>query len=80
MDAALQINPYYGKTSRVGMIKHFSAALEYGPCIVYNVPQRTAQDIPNDVVFELAKHPNFAGIKECTGAKHSFCSIIYLFI
>lgn len=67
MDAALHINPYYGKTSRDGLIYHFNAVLDYGPTIVYNVPGRTGQDIPPDVVHELALHPNFAGMKECTG-------------
>lgn len=67
MAAALHINPYYGKTSRAGLIYHFQAVLDYGPCIVYNVPGRTGQDIPSDVVRELSTHPNFAGIKECTG-------------
>lgn len=67
MDAALHINPYYGKTSREGLIYHFSAVLDYGPTIVYNVPGRTGQDIAPDVVHELALHPNFAGMKECTG-------------
>ena len=67
MDAALQINPYYGKTSRAGLMKHFDAVLDFGPTIVYNVPARTTQDIPSEVIFELAKHPNFAGVKECEG-------------
>ena len=67
MDAALHINPYYGKTSRDGLIYHFSAVLDYGPTIVYNVPGRTGQDITPDVVHELAAHPNFAGVKECAG-------------
>ena len=67
MDAALQINPYYGKTSRAGLMKHFGAVLDFGPTIVYNVPARTTQDIPSEVIFELAKHPNFAGVKECEG-------------
>jgi hypothetical protein len=28
---------------------------------------RTGQDIPDDVVYQLASHPNFLGVKECTG-------------
>ena len=69
MHAALQINPYYGKTSKAGLRAHFSAVLEEGPAIVYNVPGRTGQDIPDDIVHELAQHPNFLGMKECTGNK-----------
>lgn len=67
MHAALQINPYYGKTSVVGLRAHFSAVLNEGPAIVYNVPGRTGQDIPDEIVMELAQHPNFLGMKECTG-------------
>jgi 4-hydroxy-tetrahydrodipicolinate synthase len=67
MHAALQINPYYGKTSTTGLRAHFSAVLAEGPAIVYNVPGRTGQDIPDDIVMELAAHPNFLGMKECTG-------------
>jgi 4-hydroxy-tetrahydrodipicolinate synthase len=67
MHAALQINPYYGKTSVAGLRAHFNAVLEEGPAIVYNVPGRTAQDIPDDVILSLADHPNFLGVKECTG-------------
>jgi 4-hydroxy-tetrahydrodipicolinate synthase len=67
MDAALQINPYYGKTNRAGILAHFGAVLDYGPTIVYNVPARTSQDIPPELMMELAKHENFAGVKECEG-------------
>ena len=67
MHAALQINPYYGKTSMIGLREHFKAVLAEGPAIIYNVPGRTSQDIPDDVILEVASHPNFLGVKECTG-------------
>eukprot|EP00882_Tetradesmus_deserticola_P014007 GHRQ01014884.1.p1 GENE.GHRQ01014884.1~~GHRQ01014884.1.p1 ORF type:complete len:298 (+),score=139.07 GHRQ01014884.1:796-1689(+) len=67
MHAALQINPYYGKTSMRGLRAHFAALLKEGPAIIYNVPGRTGQDIPDALVQELAAHPNFLGVKECTG-------------
>eukprot|EP00887_Chlorella_sp_A99_P004116 scaffold23.g4116.t1 len=67
MHASLQINPYYGKTSVTGLLGHFKAVLDEGPAIVYNVPGRTGQDIPDDVILELAQHPLFLGVKECTG-------------
>lgn len=44
MDAALQINPYYGKTSTTGLLTHFKAVLDEGPGIIYNVPGRTGKD------------------------------------
>ncbi|CAK0737237.1 4-hydroxy-tetrahydrodipicolinate synthase 2, chloroplastic [Coccomyxa viridis] len=67
MHASLQINPYYGKTSMPGLVRHFASALDEGPAIIYNVPGRTGQDIPNDVVYQISSHPNFLGVKECTG-------------
>ena len=128
MHAALQINPYYGKTSKTGLLQHFNATLDEGassclaklmacssgnlaactppsrismcklfgckatlmsllalvtcqgavnarlsllvctgPAIIYNVPARTSQDIPNEIVEQLATHANFLGVKECTG-------------
>lgn len=67
MHAALQINPYYGKTSMTGLTEHFRAVLSEGPGIIYNVPGRTSQDIPNEVIHELSQHSNFLGVKECTG-------------
>jgi 4-hydroxy-tetrahydrodipicolinate synthase len=67
MDASLQINPYYGKTSKRGLLEHFNAVMDLGPAIIYNVPARTSQDITPEIMFELAKHANFAGVKECEG-------------
>ncbi|KXZ48548.1 hypothetical protein GPECTOR_27g719 [Gonium pectorale] len=67
MHASLQINPYYGKTSKAGLLNHFNAVLNEGPAIVYNVPGRTGQDIPDDVVLDICSHSNFLGMKECTG-------------
>lgn len=67
MDCALLINPYYGKTSDAGIIMHIEEAMQYGPAIIYNVPGRTGQDIKPEVIFKLAKHKNFCGVKECMG-------------
>lgn len=69
MDASLQINPYYGKTSVDGMKAHFQRVFDLGPAIVYNVPARTGQDILPELMKELAKHANFKGIKECMGTE-----------
>lgn len=69
MHAALQINPYYGKTSKQGLLTHFDALLNEGPAMVYNVPGRTGQDIPDDVILRISQHANLLGVKECTGNK-----------
>ncbi len=67
MDAALQVNPYYGKTSDAGLIAHFNAVLDEGPAFIYNVPGRTGQDLLPAIIEPLAKHKHFVGMKECAG-------------
>lgn len=70
MHAALHINPYYGKTSLEGLVSHFGRVLSMGPTIIYNVPSRTGQDIPPQVISTLAQSANsanLAGVKECIG-------------
>jgi len=67
MDAALQINPYYGKTSDAGLREHFKRVLDFGPSIIYNVPGRTGQDLLPELIEEMAQHPNLIGVKECAG-------------
>ncbi len=67
MDATLQINPYYGRTSITGVIEHLNRTLDIGPAFIYNVPGRTGQDLTPEVIETLAKHKNFIGVKECGG-------------
>ena len=67
MNATLQINPYYGRTSTAGVIEHLTRTLDIGPAFIYNVPGRTGQDITPDIIEILAKHKNFIGVKECGG-------------
>ncbi|KGJ96276.1 4-hydroxy-tetrahydrodipicolinate synthase [Colwellia psychrerythraea] len=67
MDAALQINPYYGRTSFKGVTEHFKKVLDIGPAFIYNVPGRTGQDLTPEIIEPLSKHKNFIGVKECGG-------------
>jgi 4-hydroxy-tetrahydrodipicolinate synthase len=67
MDAALQINPYYGRTSIAGVKEHLSRVLDVGPAFIYNVPGRTGQDLTPDIIEPLSTHKNFIGVKECAG-------------
>ncbi|MFT5637057.1 MAG: 4-hydroxy-tetrahydrodipicolinate synthase, partial [Cognaticolwellia sp.] len=67
MDATLQINPYYGRSSSEGVIAHFEKLLDIGPAFIYNVPSRTGQDLTPTLIEPLSKHKNFIGVKECTG-------------
>jgi len=67
MDATLQINPYYGRTSFAGVTEHLNRVLNLGPAFIYNVPGRTGQDILPEIIEPLSKHKNFIGVKECAG-------------
>ena len=69
VDATLQVTPYYNKPNAEGLYRHFSAVADLGvPVVLYNVPGRSAKEIPLDVVARLAKHPNVCAIKEAAGS------------
>ena len=69
VDGTLQVTPYYNKPNNSGLIRHFSAVADLGvPVVLYNVPGRSAKEIPLDVVVELAKHPHIVSIKEAAGS------------
>ncbi len=66
--ACLLVVPYYNKPTQRGLIEHFSFIADAVdiPQILYNVPSRTAVDMHNDSVVEVAKHHNIIGIKDAT--------------
>jgi 4-hydroxy-tetrahydrodipicolinate synthase len=67
-DGVLVISPYYNKPNRSGLVKHYESLANLDiPVVMYNVPGRTGQNLPVDLVCELAKHPNIIGIKEASG-------------
>lgn len=69
VDATLQVTPYYNKPNAEGLYRHFSAVADLGmPVVLYNVPGRSAREIPLPVVERLSKHPNVCAIKEAAGS------------
>jgi 4-hydroxy-tetrahydrodipicolinate synthase len=66
VDALLIVTPYYNKPNRRGIRAHFEtvAAATDRPVIVYNIPGRTAVDIPNDLLGELAEIDNVVAVKQ----------------
>jgi 4-hydroxy-tetrahydrodipicolinate synthase len=66
VDAMLVVTPYYNKPNRRGIKAHFEtvAAATDRPVVVYNIPSRTATDIPNDLLAELAQIDNVAAVKQ----------------
>jgi 4-hydroxy-tetrahydrodipicolinate synthase len=68
-DAILSVSPAYNKPSPAGLIAHYQAVAGAvdAPVFIYNVPGRTASNVPPDVVLELAQIHNICGIKEASG-------------
>ena len=69
VDGVLLISPYYNKPNSAGLLAHFKKIAEAVdvPMIMYNIPSRTGQDMPLEVIVELAKVENIVGIKEASG-------------
>jgi 4-hydroxy-tetrahydrodipicolinate synthase len=65
-DALLSVNPYYNRPSRRGIIRHYEEICHATdlPIMLYNIPQRTAQDLPNDLLAELAQLDNIDAVKQ----------------
>ena len=66
VDAMLVVTPYYVKPNRRGLRAHYEAAAGATdkPIILYNIPSRTALDMPNDVLAELAEIDNVQAVKQ----------------
>ena len=69
VDALLLVVPYYNRPSQEGLFQHFKAIAQSVelPCILYNVPARTARNLEPSTVARLAEVPNIIGIKEASG-------------
>ena len=67
-DALLVVTPYYNKATNTGLVAHYTAVSQAVdiPVIAYNVPSRTAVDIPPQVYAQLAELPNLIGTKEAS--------------
>ena len=65
-DALLVVTPYYNRSSRRGLIEHYTAIADQVeiPVILYNVPSRTGVNLEPATVAELAKHPMIRALKD----------------
>ncbi len=78
VDGLLLTVPYYNKPSQEGMFRHFEAIARSTalPCILYNVPGRTASDMTAETTQRLSRIPNIVGIKEASGNLEQIAAII----
>ena len=67
IDGYLIASPYYSRPSQRGLVQHFSALADHAswPVVLYNIPYRTAVNLENETLLELAEHPNIVGLKDC---------------
>jgi 4-hydroxy-tetrahydrodipicolinate synthase len=68
-DAMLSVTPYYNKPSRLGLRRHYEAVAGATdkPTLLYNIPGRTATNMPPDLLAELATIPGINGVKQANG-------------
>ena len=70
VDGVLSVTPYYNKPTPRGIIAHYTEVSKATdrPIILYNIPSRTATDMPNELLAELAQLPNVSAVKQANNA------------
>ena len=66
----VSVCPYYNRPSQDGLIAHFRAiaAATDRDVLIYNIPYRTAVNLSNDSLIELAEVKNIVGAKDSSGS------------
>lgn len=74
VDAYLLVVPLYAKPGVHGQYGWFKHLLDLSskPCMLYNVPGRTAKNLEIETVKMLIDHSNFWAIKEASGSEKDF--------
>jgi 4-hydroxy-tetrahydrodipicolinate synthase len=79
VDGLLLTVPYYNKPTQEGMFRHFetiASAVDL-PCILYNIPGRTAINMaPETIVRTALEIPNVIGVKEASGSLDAMATIV----
>jgi 4-hydroxy-tetrahydrodipicolinate synthase len=68
IDGYLIASPYYTRPSQRGLTQHFTTLADHTswPIVLYNIPYRTAVNLTNETLLQLAEHPNIVGLKDCS--------------
>jgi len=66
----VSVCPYYNRPGQDGLIRHFRtiAGATDREVLIYNIPYRTAVNLSNDSLLELARVPNIVGAKDSSGS------------
>lgn len=69
-DALLSVNPYYNRPNHRGLLAHYREVSRAAdrPIVLYNIPQRTGADLPNDLLAELAQLEHIEAVKQANNA------------
>src|SRR3954468_8326554 len=65
--AVLSVTPYYNKPNRRGILAHFGEVARAAggtPVVLYNIPGRTAVNMPPDLLAELAQLDGVEAVKQ----------------
>ena len=65
----VSVCPYYNRPGQDGLIGHFRAIASETDrdVLIYNIPYRTAVNLSNESLLELAEVPNIVGVKDSCG-------------
>jgi 4-hydroxy-tetrahydrodipicolinate synthase len=71
-DAVLSVTPYYNKPNRRGILRHFEYVADAAggvPVVLYNIPGRTATNMPPGLLAELAQIDGIEAVKQANSAE-----------
>ncbi|HEU4656626.1 MAG TPA: 4-hydroxy-tetrahydrodipicolinate synthase [Capillimicrobium sp.] len=70
VDATLSVTPYYNRPNRRGLLAHYAEIDKATdkPILLYNIPSRSAIDVPNDLLAELGQLEHVIGVKQANNA------------
>ena len=68
-DAILSVVPYYNKPTQAGMTEHFRAIADATDLsiILHDIPSRTVRGLADETLAQLAKSPQFIGLRDGVG-------------
>lgn len=77
IDGVVVVTPYLVRFQRAELVDYFTALadLAKAPLFLYDLPSLTGVRLETELVLELSKHPNIAGIK-CSGSLEDALELI----